>query len=83
MPAKNDPIMVANTSCVLRHEGEQIHLRRGKTRARASHPIVTEHLSLWQRIDDHVDFEVEQATKAPGEKRGGARAKTPPRGWGK
>lgn len=73
-------LVVARTSGVVMHEGRRLPLRRGQTIARATHPIVTAHPSLWQPLTVHYDVEqataapgeqvpVEQATAAPGEKR--------------
>lgn len=62
-------VYVATASFEAFVDGERVLVQRGKTRVREGHPILTgrEHLFAPQT----VRFEVEQATQAPGEKRGG------------
>lgn len=64
-------ILVANTTCMINHEGRQIMLRRGVTTVRAGHPITEGREQLFDPITVHFDRDVpvEQATAAPGEKR--------------
>lgn len=64
-------ILVANTTCVIEHDGRQVMLRRGITAVRAGHPITRGREQLFDPITVHFDLDtpVEQATAAPGEKR--------------
>ena len=64
-------ILVANTTCMIEHEGRRVMLRRGITTVRAGHPIAEGHEQLFEPITVHFDrgAPVEQATAAPGEKR--------------
>lgn len=48
----------------------------GKTRVREGHPLLKRNPDYFERLDDStVHFDVEQATKAPGEKRVAKKAK--------
>lgn len=64
-------ILVANTTCMIEHDGRQVMLRRGITTVRSGHPITEGHEQLFDPITVHFDRDVpvEQATAAPGEKR--------------
>lgn len=49
-------------------DGTPIHVRSGVTRVREGHPLLVGREELFEPMT--VDYEVEQATAAPGEKRG-------------
>ena len=54
-------------------DGSTAIIRKGITRARDGHEVMAGGLrQFWEPTDDHVDYEVEQATAAPGEARGGS-----------
>lgn len=61
-------ILIAVESGIAHVGGEECVVRRGITRARRGHPLVAATPNWWKPIDVHYD--VEQATAAPGEKRG-------------
>jgi len=63
-------ILVANTSFSVEIEGVPHAITQGKTRVRAGHPIALQNPEYFDPAEEHVDFDVEAATKAPGEKRG-------------
>jgi hypothetical protein len=65
---RDDDIMIAVDSGVIVVDGRECQINRGHTRARRGHEIVKAAPNLWKQIDVH--YEVEQATAAPGEKRG-------------
>lgn len=46
---------------------------RGVTRIRADHPLALSNPDYFEAVSEHVHYDVEQATRAPGEKRAGAR----------
>jgi hypothetical protein len=49
--------------------GEQIHVAAGEI-VRAGHPILKRREDLFEPVENFGRFDVEQATAAPGEKRG-------------
>jgi hypothetical protein len=59
----------AKESFVTHVDGEQISVSRGDL-VRAGHPILKGRDELFEPAEGFVRFDVEQATKAPGEKRG-------------
>jgi hypothetical protein len=65
---KDDAIVVARESGSMLVDGEMFDFKRGITRFRASHPAVKANPQFFEPIRVHYD--VEQATAAPGEKRG-------------
>ena len=68
-PRKNlDQILVAKESGVVVLDGQEVVVHKNITRARAGHAIVKAAPDLWEPIKVHYD--VEQATAAPGERRG-------------
>lgn len=67
-------IFVANETFTTRFEGSDVVIRKGKTRIREGHPLLRGREHLFTALS--VDYDIEQATKAPGEKRS-APAKTP------
>lgn len=67
-PAEPAQILVAKESFAKRYEGADHHFVSGQTRVRAGHRILEGVEHLFEPILPHYD--VEQATAAPGEKRG-------------
>lgn len=65
-------IYVARDSASVIIEGDRYALQKGLTRVRAGHPLVERHPELFEPLDVHYD--VEDATQAPGRRRGGRRA---------
>lgn len=63
-------IFVATDSFAAEVDGEVIVAHKGQTRVRAGHPLLVGREHLFEPIDAHVQYEVEQATAAPGERRG-------------
>lgn len=60
-------IHVARVSAMVIWQGRRYRIQRGRTTAREGHPILREHPDAWAPL--RVDFDVEQATAAPGERR--------------
>lgn len=65
--ARDRNILVANTNAAIVHDGQSVMLHRGRTHVRAGHPILAGREHMFEQL--HVDYDVEQATAAPGEKR--------------
>jgi hypothetical protein len=63
----SDDIYVAKDSAVLFADGRQYVVHKGRTRVRADHPLLRRNGHLFKPLD--VDFDVEDASAAPGEKR--------------
>lgn len=61
-------IFIAKDSASVVIDGERYILLKGVTRVREGHDLVRTYPELFQPIDVHYD--VEQATKGPGERRG-------------
>jgi len=61
-------MLVARESFAFRYEGSDHHFIGGQTRVRAGHPILKGREHLFEPIK--ADYEIEQATAAPGESRG-------------
>jgi hypothetical protein len=70
----NQDIFVANMSFATEIDGVPVTVHQGKTRVRAGHPLLELNPQYFDPADQGVHFDVEQATAAPGEKRGGRRA---------
>jgi hypothetical protein len=70
--AKKDQLYVAKTSGTMEIDGVPYFFEKGKTRVREGHPITKRDgfENLFELVDDNVTYDVEQATAAPGEKRG-------------
>ena len=68
MAAKTD-LYQAKESFGIQLEGEQITVQAGDL-VRSGHPILKQAPDLFEPAGGYVRFEVEKATKAPGEKRG-------------
>jgi hypothetical protein len=60
-------VYVCKESGAFEYGGDMIVVNKGVTRVRAGHPILDLYPDLFEEITVHYD--VEQATKAPGEKR--------------
>lgn len=65
--AGDGKIFVAVDSAAFELDGEMVVVHKGVTRVREGHPMLKAHETLFKPIDVHYD--VEQATRAPGEKR--------------
>lgn len=63
----------AKESFVTMFEGEQINVAAGEL-VRAGHPLLKRREELFEEVESFGRFDVEQATAAPGEKRGGRAA---------
>lgn len=56
-------------------DGSTAIIHKGITRAREGHEVMAGgRRQFWEPVDDRVDYDVEQATAAPGETRGGTPA---------
>ena len=62
-------ILVANTSFSTEVDGVPQIITRGRTRVRKGHPIATQNPDYFDELEERVDFDIETATKKPGEKR--------------
>lgn len=67
----DDGIYVARETFTCDIDGEIFTVRRGVTRVRGGHQLVKLNPQFFEPVDAHYD--VEQATAAPGEKRGARR----------
>lgn len=63
-------ILVANTTFSTEIDGAPQIIYRGRTRVRKGHPIATQNPDYFDELEERVDFDIETATKKPGEKRG-------------
>lgn len=71
MPKTTAPegvIYVAKESFTTMLNGEEVTVAAGRTRVREGHELLRGRMHLFEPMV--VDYEVEQATAAPGEKRG-------------
>jgi hypothetical protein len=68
--AKGTEIYVAIESGVAEIKGQVYPFTKGVTRVRKGHPLLKDHGVFFQPVEEDVHYEVEQATAAPGEKRG-------------
>jgi len=64
-------IYVANTTFTTMLDGREITVHQGSTRARGSHPLIKGREQLFDLLT--VQYDVEQASAAPGEQRGARR----------
>ena len=73
---KGGGVLIANESfAVEMADGSTAIVHKGITRAREGHEVTLGGLrKLWDPVEDRVDYDVEQATAAPGEQRGSAAA---------
>lgn len=72
---KKDSVFIANTSGSCEVGGQTYPFVKGVTRVRGDHPLRAATPEYWDPVDDKLHYDVEQATAAPGEKRGQARRK--------
>lgn len=72
MPARKPrgDVFIAKTTGDATYKGETLHFISGVTRVRAGHWLVTRYGAFFEPLGDHVHYDVESATAAPGEKRG-------------
>lgn len=62
-------IYIARETFICEIDGVQYNVARGE-RVRAGHRLLDQQRERFDPVDDTVTYEVEQATAAPGEKRG-------------
>jgi hypothetical protein len=62
-------VAIDSGSCEIK--GENYSFTKGTTLVREGHALLKECPDYFQPASDHVHYDVEQATAAPGEKRGG------------
>jgi hypothetical protein len=68
MPRKSgSTIYVAKDSFLTIVDGVEVMISKGKTRVREGHPLLNGRSELFEPLT--VDYDIEQATAAPGEKR--------------
>jgi hypothetical protein len=72
--AKKPEFYRAKESFVTMFKGEQISVAAGEF-VRAGHPILKRREEHFEPVDNFGRFDVEQATAAPGEKRGESKKK--------
>lgn len=63
-------ILIATETFTTEVDGVPQVIQKGVTRVRAGHPLAEQNPDYFEPADRHIHFDVEQATKAPGEKRG-------------
>lgn len=64
-------IFVCSETFISNYEGAPIKFVQDLTRVRAGHPLLTQFPDKFKPVDAHYEVpEVEQATAAPGERRG-------------
>jgi len=71
-------ILVAKETFQTTIDGELYTVRKGQTRVRSGHPLVKRNPHYFGPPKREVDYDIEQATKAPGEKRGSKKATKAP-----
>lgn len=67
----DNEIFVATESAALYVGGERYLIHKGKTRVRSGHPLLKNNSRFFGPLD--VDFDVEDATARPGQRRSGRR----------
>lgn len=75
MEDRDADVFVANTTFATQVDGTPVVVRKGRDRVRRGHELLRDHPGFFDPVDLEVTYDVEQATQAPGEKRGGR--KTP------
>jgi hypothetical protein len=70
-------VYIATQSGASDVDGETYVFTKGSTRVRAGHPLLRAVPDYFEPVDDHIHYDVEQATRAPGEKRRRAATETP------
>jgi hypothetical protein len=63
-------VFIANRTATVDVDGVPTIIHRGMTKVREGHALLSTHAELFNPDDSLVHFEVENATAAPGEKRG-------------
>lgn len=63
-------IYVAQETGAVELDGSPVMIYKGVTRVRAGHSLLRDHPTMFAPIDLGVHYDVEQASAAPGEKRG-------------
>lgn len=63
-------ILVARETFTAELDGSPVIVHKGVTRVREGHPLLKGREDLFELVDDTVHYDIEQATAAPGEKRG-------------
>lgn len=68
-PRKSDVYVATETGFV--HVGDtDLPIRKGITRVRAGHALLKAAPGLFEPVEEDIEYDVEKATAAPGEKRG-------------
>jgi hypothetical protein len=62
-------IYVARHGFACSLDGEEVRVAEGE-RVRYGHPLLRSHADMFKPVDEDVKYDVEQATAAPGERRG-------------
>lgn len=65
-----DSIYIANTSGFANVKGTEYSFRKGITRVREGHPLLKACPLFFEPADKDIEYDVEQATAAPAERRG-------------
>lgn len=63
-------VFVAKETFACEIDGVPTMVHGGQTRVREGHPLLDSYRDYFESADTGIQFEVEQATAAPGEKRG-------------
>ncbi len=63
-------IYVAKETGAVELDGSPVMIQKGHTRVRQGHQLLKRYPEMFEPIDLFVHYDVEQATAAPGEKRG-------------
>lgn len=63
-------VMVAKSTYWTELDGVPVRVDKGRTRARASHPIVTNNPENWEPAFKDLEYDVEDASAQPGMRRG-------------
>lgn len=64
-------VYIATTSGTADVDGENYPFTKNVTRVSEGHPLLKQCPDFFELAENHIHYEVEQATAAPGEKRGG------------
>lgn len=67
-PRQSD-VYVARDTFACEVDGENLFVHKGETRVRAGHKLLDIYPDAFELVGGAVQFDVEQATDAPGEKR--------------
>lgn len=66
----DDTIYIANETFAAEVDGVPYMIRKGIDRVRGAHPLYKQTSMYWDPVEDKVTYDVERATKEPGERRG-------------